>query len=71
MIEFINSNSFFNPNSNQSWKLIAKIGTVLIGIGLLIFILKELIIGVLSAVFIGLGVYCLFAAVNVWNSARF
>jgi len=44
---------------------------VLIGIGLLIFILKELIIGVLSAVFIGLGVYCLYAAYNVWNSNRF
>jgi len=51
------------------WNRVA--GMVLIGIGLLIFILKELIIGVLSAVFIGLGVYCLFAAFNVWNSARF
>lgn len=68
MIEFFNSNSIFNPNSNQSWKLIAKIGVVLIGIGLLIFILKELIIGVLSAVFIGLGVFCLYGAFNVWNS---
>ena len=70
MIEFFNSNSFFNPNSNQSWKLIAKIGTVLIGIGLLIFILKELIIGVLSATFIGLGIYCLYMAYNIWNSTR-
>ena len=70
MIDFFNSNSFFNPNSNKSWKLIAKIGTVLIGIGLLIFILKELIIGVLSAIFIGLGIYCLYMAYNVWNSTR-
>ena len=71
MIELFNTNSFFNFNAKQSWKLIAKIGMVLIGIGLFIFILKELIIGVLSAVFIGLGVYCLFAAFNVWKSARF
>ena len=70
MIEFFSSNSFFNPNLNQSWKLIAKIGTVLIGIGLLIFILKELIIGILSAIFIGLGVYCLYMAYNLWNSTR-
>ncbi len=70
MIEFFNSNSIFNSNSNPSWKLIAKIGAVLIGIGLLIFILKELIIGILSAVFIGLGIYCLYMAINLWNSTR-
>ena len=70
VIEFFNSNSFFNPNSNKSWKLIAKIGTVLIGIGLLIFILKELIIGILSTIFIGLGTYCLYMAYNIWNSTR-
>ena len=48
MIKLFNTNSFFNFNAKQSWKLIAKIGMVLIGIGLLIFILKKLIIGVLS-----------------------
>jgi len=70
VIEIYNSNSFFNPNSNKSWKLIAKIGAAFIGIGLLIFILKELIIGVLSAIFIGLGIYCLYMAYNIWNSTR-
>jgi len=50
--------------------MIAKIGAILIGIGLLIFILKELIIGVLSAIFIGLGIYCLYMAYNIWNSTR-
>ena len=71
MIKLFNTNSFFNFNAKQSWKLIAKIGMVFIGIGLLIFILKELIIGILSAVFIGLGIYCLFMAFNIWNSGRF
>ena len=47
-----------------------KVGVVLIGIGLLIFILKELIIGILSAIFIGLGVYFLIMAFNLWNSNR-
>ena len=70
MIELFNTNSFFNFTAKQSWKLIAKIGMVLIGIGLLIFILKELIIGVLSAIFIGLGIYCLYMAYNIWNSTR-
>ena len=70
MIKFFNINQYFSPNSNQSWKLIANVGAVLIGIGLLIFILKELIIGILSAIFIGLGVYVLIIAYNLWNSNR-
>ena len=70
MIKFFNINQYFNPDSNQSWKPIAKAGAVLIGIGLLIFFLKELIIGILSAFFIGLGVYFLVMAFNLWNSNR-
>jgi len=71
MIDLFNTNLFFNFNAKQSWRLFAKIGLVLIAIGILIYILKELIIGILSAVFIGLGIYCLFMAFNVWNSGRF
>ncbi len=70
MIKFFNINQYFSPNSNKSWKPIAKAGAILIGIGLLIFILKELIIGILSAIFIGLGVYFLVMAFNLWNSNR-
>ena len=70
MIKFFNINQYFSPDSNQSWKPVAKAGAVLIAIGLLIFMLKELIIGILSAIFIGLGVYFLIMAFNLWNSNR-
>ena len=70
MIKFFNFNQYINPGSNQSWKSIAKAGAILVAIGLLIFMLKELIIGILSAIFIGLGVYFLIMAVNLWNSNR-
>ena len=70
MIKFFNINQYFNPGSNQSWKSIAKAGAILVAIGLLIFMLKELIIGILSAIFIGLGVYFLIMAFNLWNSNR-
>lgn len=69
-MDFFNINQYFDPDSNKSWEPIAKIGAVLIGIGLLIFILKELIIGILSVIFIGLGVYFLIIAFNLWNSNR-
>ena len=65
-----NINQYFNPDYNKSWKPIAKIGAILIGIGLLIFILKELIIGILSAIIIGLGVYFIVIAYKLWNTSR-
>ena len=70
MITLFNFNQYINPGSNQSWKSIAKAGAILVAIGLLIFMLKELIIGILSAIFIGLGVYFLIRAFNLWNSNR-
>jgi multidrug transporter EmrE-like cation transporter len=70
MITLFNFNQYINPGSNQSWKSIAKVGAILVAIGLLIFMLKELIIGILSAIFIGLGVYFLIMAFNLWNSNR-
>ena len=68
MIKLFNFNQYFNSGSNQSWKSIAKVGVILIAIGLLIFLLKELIIGILSVIFIGLGIYFLIVAFNLWNS---
>ena len=68
MITLFNFNQYINSGSNQSWKSIAKVGAILVAIGLLIFMLKELIIGILSAIFIGLGVYFLIMAFNLWNS---
>ena len=70
LINFFNLNQYFSSNSNKSWEPIAKTGAILIGIGLLIFFLKELIIGILSAPFIGLGIYFLVKAFNLWNSNR-
>ena len=71
LINLFNINQYFSSNFNKSWKPLAKGGAVLIGIGLLIFILKELIIGILSAIFIGLGVFFFVIAFNLWNSNRF
>jgi len=69
-MKFFNINQYFRSESNKSWKPIAKVGAVLIAIGFLIFLLKELIIGILSAIFIGLGVYFLIISYNLWNSNR-
>ena len=70
LTNLFNINQYLSSNFNKSWKPLAKGGAVLIGIGLLIFILKELIIGILSAIFIGLGVYFFVIAFNLWNSNR-
>ena len=67
MIEFINFRQFFNPNQGDSWKLPFKIGLFFIVLGYIIFILKELIVGIISLIFFVIGVYCLYLAYNIWR----
>ena len=67
MIEFINFRQFLNPNQGDSWKLPLKIGLSCILIGYVIFILKELIVGFISLIFIVIGIYCLYLAFNNWR----
>jgi len=67
MIEFINYKQFLNPNQGDSWKLPLKIGLFCIVIGYLIFVLKELIVGLISLIFFIIGIYCLYLAYNIWR----
>ena len=67
MIEFINYKQFLNPNQGDSWKLPLKIGLFCIVIGYVIFVLKELIVGLISLIFFIIGVYFLYLAYNLWR----
>ena len=67
MIESINFKQFLNPNQRDSWKLPFKIGLFCIVLGFVIFILKELIVGFISLIFIVIGLYCLDFAFNIWR----
>ncbi len=67
MIEFINYKQFLNPNQGGSWKLPLKIGLFCIVIGYVIFVLKELIVGLISLIFFIIGAYCLYLAYNIWR----
>ena len=67
MIEFIKIRQFLNPNQGDSWKLPLKIGLSCILIGYVIFILKELIVGFISLIFIVVGIFCLYLAFNNWR----
>ncbi len=66
-MNIINFSNPFSSNNNHSWKLPFKIGMGLIAIGYIIFLLKELIIGFISLIFIMLGIYCLYISYNIWR----
>ena len=66
-MDIFNINQYFNPDSNQTWKPIAKAGAFFI---LLRYVLKELILGIFSVICIGLGGYLLYLAFKLWNSNR-
>ena len=71
MIEFINFRRFTNPNQGVSWKLPLKIGIFCILLGYTIFILKELIVGLISMIFFIIGAYFLYLAFTNWKNNKF
>ncbi len=68
MIEFINFKQYIKYNSPYSWKSPLKIGLILIFIGYIIYILKELIIGFISFIFILIGSYYIYIAYTNWKN---
>ena len=46
--EFNTFKNYINPNRNQSWQPVAKIGLGFILIGLILIIMKEIIIAILK-----------------------
>ena len=69
-MDIFNINQYFNPDSNQTWKAIAKAGAFFIMLGYVLYVLKELIVGILSVICIALGGYLLYLAFKLWNSNR-
>ena len=69
-MDIFNINQYFNPDSNHTWKPIAKAGIFFIVLGYVLYVLKELIVGILSVICIGLGGYLLYSAFKLWNSNR-
>ena len=67
MIKFINFKQFLNPKEDYTWKLPFKAGLFCIVIGYVIFVLKELIVGLISLIFFIIGVYCLYLAYSIWR----
>lgn len=68
MIKFINFRQYTKYNSSDSWKSPLKVGLVLILMGYIIFILKELIIGFISIIFISIGFYFVYIAYGNWKN---
>ena len=67
MIKWNNIDIFFQSQKQDLWKNKLKTGAVFILIGYLIFILKELIIGLISLIFIIIGGYFLISAFLIWQ----
>ncbi len=57
-----------NKNDNKSWQTLFKIGFSCIFIGCLVYMLKEIIIGFISLIFICLGIYILILSYKIWIS---
>ena len=70
MMEFFNINQYFNPDSNQTWKPIAKASAFFMVLGYVLYVLKELIVSILSVICIALGGYLLYLAFKLWKSNR-
>ena len=66
-MQFINFQHSSNRNQNGAWKLFLKIGIICILIGYIIYILKELIVGLISLIFILLGGYFFYLAFINWR----
>ena len=69
-MDIFNINQYFNPDSNHTWKPIAKAGIFFIVLGYVLYVLKELIVGILLVIWRGLEGYMLYLACKFWNSNR-
>ena len=67
MIKWNNIDIFFQSQKEDLWKNKLKTGAIFILIGYLIFILKELIIGLISLIFFITGGYFLISAFLIWK----
>ncbi len=67
MIKWNNIDIFFQSQKQNFWKSKFKTGAIFILIGYLIFLLKELIIGLISLIFIIIGSYFLTSAFLIWK----
>jgi len=67
MIKWNNIDIFFQSQKEKLWKNKLKTGAIFILIGYLIFILKELIIGLISLIFFIIGCYFLISAFLIWK----
>ena len=67
MIKWNNIELFFQSQKQDLWRNKLKTGSIFILIGYLIFILKELIIGLISLIFFIIGGYFLISAFLIWK----
>ena len=65
--EFNIFKNYINPNRNQSWKPVAKVGLGFILIGLILIVMKEIIIGILSFFLFVIGFIILIIAFRIWK----
>ena len=67
MIKWNNIDIFFQSQKQNLWNSKLKTGAIFILIGYLIFLLKELIIGLISLIFFIIGGYFLISAFLIWQ----
>ena len=69
--EFKTFKNYINPNRNQSWKPVAKVGLGFILIGFISIIMKEIIIAILSFFLFMIGFIILIIAFRIWKLNNF
>ena len=68
MIEYKNISNYLNHIQRKSWKTLCKIGVFCIIMGYIIFLLKELIVGIISIILFIIGIYFLYLSYNIWKN---
>ena len=62
---------YLNPNPNQSWKPVAKVGFGFILFGFIAILLKEILIAILSFLLFSIGFIILIIAFRTWKLNNF
>jgi len=70
MFKFRRIDTAFNLSQGASWKPVAKISGVFFLLGYVLFVLKEIIVGILSLFCFGIGAYLAWVAIQLWRTGN-
>ena len=70
-MRFDSFSDILRPSRHNSWVPVAKVGSIFILVGLLIFALKEIVIFFIASVFIFIGIVVLYIAFKIWKASKY